>query len=44
MDKYPTTPSGYKASINKVYCYMDTEHCGSKGWTRVAHVDTSNKL
>ena len=23
---------------------MDTEHCGSKGWTRVAHVDMSNKL
>ena len=23
---------------------MDNEHCGSKGWTRVAHVDMSNKL
>ena len=23
---------------------MDAKHCGSKGWTRMAHVDMSNKL
>ena len=45
LDKYSATPSGYYyLKTSKVYCDMDTEHCGSKGWTRVAHVDMSNKL
>ena len=45
LDKYPATPSGYYyLKTSKVYCDMDTEHCGSKGWTRVAHVDMSNKV
>jgi len=45
LDKYPATPSGYYyLKTSKVYCDMDTEHCGSKGWTRVAHVDMSNKF
>ena len=45
LDKYPATPSGdYNLKTSKVYCDMDTERCGSKGWTRVAHVDMSNKL
>ena len=49
LARYPATPSGYywiqssDAFINhKVYCDMDTEHCGSKGWTRVAYTDMSN--
>ena len=45
LDKYPATPSGYYyLKTFKVYYDMDTEHCGSKGWTRVTHVDMSNKL
>ena len=42
LTKYPDTPSGYytlKSSKQKVYCDMERVHCGSKGWTRVAHVD-----
>jgi len=43
LDKYPATPSGYYSlKTSKVYCDMDTERCGSKGWTRVANVDMSN--
>ena len=48
LAKYPATPSGYYliqppgASIVQVYCDMENERCGSKGWTRVAHVDMSN--
>jgi len=45
LDKYPATPSGdYNLKTSKVYCDMDTERCGSKGWTRVAHVDMSNYM
>ena len=48
--KYPSTPSGYytlqsttdPSSSHKMYCDMNNERCGSKGWTRVAHVDMSN--
>ena len=48
LAKYPATPSGYywlqsttdPSSSYKVYCDMDNERCGSKGWARVAHVDT----
>ena len=25
----------------QVYCDMENERCGSKGWTRIAHVDMS---
>ena len=48
LTNYPATPSGYYliqppgASTVKVYCDMENERCGSKGWTRVAHVDMSN--
>ena len=47
LDKFPATPSGYyslKTSMSKVYCDMDTEHCGVKGWRRVAYIDMSNNL
>jgi len=40
LDKYPVTPSDYyHMKTSKVYCDMDTEHCGSKGWTKIAYVD-----
>ena len=45
LTKFPDTPSGYyslKNSKEKVYCDMERVHCGSKGWTRVAHVDMSS--
>ena len=45
LTKHPDTPSGYytlKNSKQKVYCDMERVHCGSKGWTRVAHVDMSS--
>ena len=48
LAEYPATPSGHYlikpsgASIVEVYCDMENERCGSKGWTRVAHVDMSN--
>ena len=48
LAKYPATPSGYywlqssdHFTSHKVYCDMENERCGSKGWTRVAHVDMS---
>ena len=52
LAKYPATPSGnywLKSSTDhstshKVYCDMDNERCGSKGWTRVALVDMSDHL
>ena len=43
----PATSSGFyslKTSISKVYCDMDTECCGGKGWTRVAYIDMYNNL
>ena len=50
LAKYPATPSGYywlqssdHSTNHKVYCDMENERCGSKGWTRIAHVDMSNK-
>ena len=48
LDKYPATPSaeyyiqppgGFGATV---YCDMENERCGSKGWTRIANVDVSN--
>ena len=48
LANYPATPSGYYsiqppgASTVEVYCDMENERCGSKGWIRVAHVDMSN--
>jgi len=48
LAKYPATPSGYYLiqppgySSSKVYCDMENEHCGTKGWTRVAHVNMSD--
>ena len=48
LANYPATPSGYYsiqppgAFSVEVYCDMENERCGSKGWTRVAHVDMSN--
>ena len=48
LTNYPATPSGYYliqppgASTVQVYCDMENERRGSKGWTRVAHVDVSN--
>ena len=49
LANYPATPSGYYsiqppgASTVQVYCDMENERCGSKGWTRVAHVDVPNE-
>ena len=37
---YPIQPPGYPAS--KLYCDMENEHCGTKGWTRIADVDMSD--
>ena len=48
LANYPATPSGYYsiqppgASTVEVYCDMENEQCGSKGWIRVAHVDVPN--
>jgi len=49
LAKYLDTPSGYywlqssnHFTSHKVYCNMDNERCGSKGWTRIALVDMSN--
>ena len=45
LTKFSDTPSGYyslKNSKEKVYCDMERVHCGSKGWTRVAHIDMSS--
>jgi len=49
LAKYPATPSGYYliqpsgySTSHKVYCDMENEHCGSKGWTRIALLDMSN--
>ena len=46
---YPATPSGYysiqppgASTAVQVYCDMENERCGSKGWTRVANVDVPN--
>ena len=47
---HPATPSGYywlqssadHFTSHKVYCDMDNERCGSKGWTRIALVDMSD--
>ena len=48
LANYPATPSGYywlqpsdHFTSHKVYCDMENERCGNKGWTRVAHVDMS---
>ena len=48
LAKYLATPSGYywlqssdHFTSHKVYCDMENERCGSKGWTRVALVDMS---
>ena len=46
----PATPSDYywlQSSVDhftshKVYCDMNNERCGSKGWTRIALVDMSD--
>ena len=50
LANYPATPSGYywlqssadHFTSHKVYCDMDNEQCGSKGWTRIALVDMSD--
>ena len=49
LANYPATPSGYysihppgASTAEPVYCDMENERCGSKGWTRVAHVDVPN--
>ena len=49
LTRYPATRSGYywirssdSSTSHKVYCDMDNEHCGSKGWARVAYVEMSN--
>ena len=49
LAKYPATPSGHYSiqppgvtATVKVYCDMENERCGSKGWTRVAFVDVPN--
>ena len=48
LTNYLATPSGYYliqppgAFTVQVYCDMENERCGSKGWTRVAYVDMSN--
>ena len=48
LANYPATPSGYywlqssdHFTSHKVYCDMENERCGSKGWTRVALIDMS---
>ena len=49
LTNYPATPSGYysiqppgASTAVEVYCDMENERCGSKGWTRVANVDVPN--
>ena len=49
LANYPATPSGYysiqppgASTAVEVYCDMENERCGSKGWTRVANVDVPN--
>jgi len=50
LAQHPAAPSGYywiqspndPSTNHKVYCDMDNEHCGSKGWTRVVYIDMSN--
>ena len=49
LAEYPATPSGYYwiqsqdgSTSHRVYCDMDNNYCGSKGWTRVAYTDMSN--
>ena len=49
LANYPATPSGYywlqpshHFTSHKLYCDMENERCGSKGWTRVALVDMSD--
>ena len=49
LANYPATPSGYysiqppgASTAVEVYCDMENEQCGSKGWTRVANVDVPN--
>ena len=49
LANYPATPSGYywlqsshHFTSHKVYCDMENERCGSKGWTRVTLVDMSD--
>ena len=52
LANYPATQSGYywlQSSADhftghKVYCDMDNERCGSKGWTRIALVDMSDHV
>ena len=48
LENYPATPSGYyfiqPPSTVQVYCDMENEQCGSKGWTRVALIDRSNRV
>ena len=46
---YPATPFGYysvqppgASTAVEVYCDMENEQCGSKGWTRIAYVDVPN--
>ena len=33
------TEEGQITTIRPVYCNMDSWHCGSKGWTRVAYIN-----
>ena len=49
LANYPATFSGYysiqppgASTAVQVYCDMENERCGSKGWTRVANVDVPN--
>jgi len=49
LNSYPATPSGHYSiqppgtnATVEVYCDMENERCGSKGWTRVAFVDVQN--
>ena len=51
LANYPATSSGYysiqppgASTAVQVYCDMENERCGSKGWTRVANVDVPNVL
>ena len=48
LARYPDTRSGYyliqpRDGTPKIYlnCDMDSERCGTKGWTRVAHMNIS---
>ena len=51
LANYPAIPSGYywlqssdHFTSHKVYCDMENERCGSKGWTRVVLVNMSEIL